>query len=165
MDNPRSRFATAVKLRLDELGLNVQGYAEKLATILVRRKLRERGSEVAAIAYVFAVLNEHRTVPKGCEAAWAVALGWAEGSEEYAAFLTMVEAARAWGKSDGRAHVARLESENVVLTARVAAAEKALAKSEAKHIEAWAVIQELKDRIAFLEAGELKRRRPGADGR
>ncbi len=147
MDNPRSRFTTAVRLRLEELGLIPQDYAEKLAKLLIRRGLREPSGETAAVSYVFAVLNEHRTVPKGCEAAWAEALGWAEGSEEYSAFLTMVEAARAWGKADGRAHVARTEAELEALTAKVARLEKALSRSEA-------MCQRLADRIAFLEAGE-----------
>ncbi len=147
MDNPRQRFANAVRLRLEELGLIPQTYAEKLVKILLRSGARERGSEAAIIAYVYRVLAGERTVPNGAEEAWAEALGWDAGSGEYPEFVAMVEAARAWGKKDGQGHVARLEAENVALTARVASAEKALAISEAKR-------QALADRIAFLEAEE-----------
>ncbi len=149
MDNPRTAFANDIRQELaaKDTPMSVQAFAEKLAKILVKRKLREPGSETAAIAYVYAVLNEHRTVPKGCEAAWGEAIGWHEGSDAYQAFLERIQAARAWGKSDGRDHVARTDLRVAKLTAEVAEYKKALAKSEAQR-------QALEDRIAFLEAEE-----------
>ncbi len=133
---------------------------------MVAKGLREPGSEVAAVAYVYAVLNGNRTVPIGAEAAWAEVLGWETDSAEYPAFLEMVEAARAWGHSPkhGRAHVAKLEMENVALTARVCTLDKALTLSESKRRDLAATAQKLADRIAFLEASELKRGRAGDEG-
>ncbi len=160
MENPRERFSTSLKLRLEELGLTNQSYADRLGKLLIRKGLRRKGTELAITSYVYAVLNQHRTVPRGSEAVWAEVLGWSEGSGEYPEFLAMIEAARAWGKADGRGHVERLELETRSLLARATRAEKALAESERRRDALADQVRALSDRVAMLEVGELKAQRP-----
>jgi hypothetical protein len=149
--DPRTAFGLMVRQRLyDELGLTISDYAETLGRKLGRPPAIYRN-------FIDRVVSGSKAVPTKDAKPWAEGLGWYPGSEEFISFMEMHAAARAWGKKDGHGHLARLEAENARLLGERNRLAAALERSEARCGQLEARHRAMEDRLAFLEASELKR--------
>lgn len=127
MSNHRLILAKFIDDRIDQLGGGLHEFTERLSADM------GRPAEVYR-KFIYAVRCGRKAIPEGkAEAAWEKRLQLTGLIREE--FRVMCQAARAYGKMNGREHLARLE--------------KALAASEAE-------VQRLRARVLFLESKELE---------
>lgn len=148
MENKRESFGRFIRAAILKNPGRVVDFAERAA------KGVGRDDPEVYRKFVDAVLSGRKPLPPAHEAAWAKALGIRKNSREMDDFLDRAKAARAWGKADGQPYMERLEMENIALRADVARLTRDLETSERLR-------RALEDRLALLEAEELKPRNPG----
>jgi hypothetical protein len=91
------------------------------AAIAQRKKIKTKFS-----GYVSMVCAGVKTPPIEDRDIWAEALWIVKGSADYERFVAVHDAALAWGKADGRGHIARLMAQNAQLQAEVTELRRAL---------------------------------------
>lgn len=108
MENPRETLGRFVRSRLEALNLSQADFCRNLS-----RRLK-RPAETY-LKYVQRVLSGEKPIPEPKVRAWGAALSLYQGEEDYRAFAALAAAARAWGKTDGRAYLDVMTEENRAL--------------------------------------------------
>jgi hypothetical protein len=109
MKNPREAFGALVSKLLAAKELSENQFALGMA-----KRLGIRGKYAG---YVNQVVHGQKVPPVENRDTWATALGLEAGTAAYREFAALHDAALAWGKADGRAHIERLEKANRALHA------------------------------------------------
>jgi hypothetical protein len=79
-------------------------------------------SELSYRNFVWSVRAGRRAIPEAATEKWARCLGILPGGTEWEAFIHLAAASRAYGKTNGRAYLAKIEEENGELRTQLEAA-------------------------------------------